>query len=321
MPQLTGGHSFDPDGFSRGLQLILWGFMKKLIIADRIATPVGVIFSSPENYSGVMAFLGAAFYGIQVYADFSGGMDIALGAAQTFGISLAQNFTQPYFSTSVEDFWRRWHITLSRFFGTYVYIPLGGNRKGIAIQCRNLFIVFLLSGIWHGAGWTFIVWGIMHGICVIFETLVPPMKAEDPRSPRCRILTLLRKVRTFLLVTLSFSIFRAESLGDAGILWKRLFAGGWNGMLLGISGSISLPEFYVIQKLIAMKAPGLAVPFCMAVIVGLLLLSLLLITGPKAESWIQKHGTKIGSALLLAVLFLWSFASLSQVSTFLYFDF
>ncbi|MCR4897088.1 MAG: MBOAT family protein, partial [Lachnospiraceae bacterium] len=323
LPQLTARENRRPDAEKvyRGLALFTLGLSKKVLLADTLAQLVNAEYDAIAYLDVPSAWVTIIFYMLELYFDFSGYTDMARGIGLLFGFTLPENFNSPLMSDSVKDFWRRWHMTLSRFFGSYVYIPLGGNRRGKAIQCRNLLIVFLLSGLWHGAGWTFLVWGLMHGLCAVFETLLPPLRTESWKPASVKLLTAFRKIRTFLLVTLSFSVFRAASLQDAALLWKKLFLGGWNGMLLGISGTIAMPETFVIQKLIAMKAPGLAVPFCMAVMIGLLVLSILLIAGPRAEDWLEKKGHKVSSALLLAVLFLWSFTSLSQVSTFLYFDF
>ena len=270
-PQLAEGHPFDPDGFCRGLQLILWGFMKKLIIADRIATPVSAIFSAPENYSGVMAFLGAAFYGIQVYADFSGGMDIALGAAQTFGITLTPNFTQPYFSTSVEDFWRRWHITLGAWMKDYIFYPLSLSKAfgSLSQKARKLvgpslgkklpsilamFIVYFLVGIWHGPQWTYILYGIWNGIFIVGGLLLPDLYEKgrrlfriDEDSASWRV---FRMIRTFWIISVGRFFSRAKDTATAFAMIGSMFHNWYdlsplsNGALLGLG--LEGPDWIVL---------------------------------------------------------------------------
>ena len=162
--QLKEKHTKSRAALVNGAWLILRGFYKKVVVADYLAVYVDKVYSSPEKAGGIGAVLGTVFFAIQIYCDFSGYTDIARGAARMMGIRLMENFRHPYRAVSIQDFWRRWHISLTRWFTDYVYIPLGGNRKGFVKQCRNILIVFLLSGFWHGASWNFVVWGMIHGI-------------------------------------------------------------------------------------------------------------------------------------------------------------
>ena len=162
--QLKEKHTKSRAALVNGAWLILRGFYKKVVVADYLAVYVDKVYSSPEKAGGIGAVLGTVFFAIQIYCDFSGYTDIARGAARMMGIRLMENFRHPYRAVSIQDFWRRWHISLTRLFTDYVYIPLGGNRKGFVKQCRNILIVFLLSGFWHGASWNFVVWGMIHGI-------------------------------------------------------------------------------------------------------------------------------------------------------------
>src|SRR5688572_22364742 len=162
LPQLKHERQFNYLQSVDGLRQILWGLFKKIVIADNCATYANLIFNNSEQYSGSTLLLGAIFFAFQIYGDFSGYSDIALGTARLFGVELLQNFAFPYFSRDIGEFWRRWHISLSSWFKDYVYIPLGGSNGGTWLKIRNVFVIFLLSGFWHGANWTFIVWGLLN---------------------------------------------------------------------------------------------------------------------------------------------------------------
>ena len=194
-----------------GMRQILWGFFKKMVIADNCALVVNDIFSNYTNYSGSTLVLGAVLFAFQIYGDFSGYSDIAIGTAKLFGITLKQNFNYPYFSRNIIDFWRRWHISLNTWFVDYVYIPLGGSREGEYKHIRNILVIFLLSGLWHGANWTFVTWGIYHGLLFIPLLLMDKNKLPDSNMIRSVISMLI----TFGFVTLGWIIFRAETLSMA----------------------------------------------------------------------------------------------------------
>ncbi|HJS01295.1 MAG TPA: MBOAT family O-acyltransferase, partial [Flavobacterium sp.] len=164
MPQIKVKRSFSYDQGISGLYQILWGLFKKIVIADNCAHFANVIFDNPDQYSGSTLIMGALFFTFQIYGDFSGYSDIALGVSRLFGIELLKNFAFPYFSRDIAEFWRRWHISLSSWFKDYVYIPLGGSKGGKWMQIRNIFIIFLLSGFWHGANWTFLMWGFLNAL-------------------------------------------------------------------------------------------------------------------------------------------------------------
>ena len=194
-----------------GMRQILWGFFKKMVIADNCALVVNDIFSNYTNYSGSTLVLGAVLFAFQIYGDFSGYSDIAIGTAKLFGITLKQNFNYPYFSRNIIDFWRRWHISLNTWFVDYVYIPLGGSREGEYKHIRNILVIFLLSGLWHGANWTLVTWGIYHGLLFIPLLLMDKNKLPDSNMIRSVISMLI----TFGFVTLGWIIFRAETLSMA----------------------------------------------------------------------------------------------------------
>lgn len=191
-----------------GMRQILWGFFKKMVIADNCALVVNDVFSNYTNYSASTLVLGAVMFAFQIYGDFSGYSDIAIGTAKLFGITLKQNFNYPYFSINIIDFWRRWHISLNTWFVDYVYIPLGGSREGRYKHIRNIFVIFLLSGLWHGANWTFIIWGIYHALLFIPLLLINKNKQPDLNGFRSVVSMLV----TFGFVTLGWIIFRADTL-------------------------------------------------------------------------------------------------------------
>ncbi len=218
LPQFYKKHSFDKERVLLGLKWMLWGFFKKIVIADRTAVAVDTIYASPQSYSGLYLFLAMILFTFQIYCDFSGYSDIALGSAKVLGFDLMMNFKKPYLSKSIKEFWRRWHVSLSTWFMDYVYIPLGGNRKGQTRQCWNLFVTFLVSGLWHGANWTYAIWGGLHGVY-----LVVGRWTENVRKKIRTILHLEKNILwsgwnilcTFLLFSLSLVIFRANTITDA----------------------------------------------------------------------------------------------------------
>lgn len=244
LPQFYKNTNFDWFRTTNGLKLIAWGLFKKLVIADRLAAFVNVVYADPSGYQGVSLVVAAVFYSFQIYCDFSGYTDIAIGIAQIFGIRLTDNFDRPYSAISVADFWRRWHISLSSWLRDYLYIPLGGNRVKIQRLYVNYLVVFFICGLWHGANWTFIVWGILHGayLCIGRFSL-------DARNRLAITLGLnkapvlqrtLRIVVTFALITFAWIFFRASTLTDACYIithlhvgWDRMLdSGAWSSMIL-----------------------------------------------------------------------------------------
>lgn len=206
---------------------MLWGFFLKLVIADRCAILVNTVYSSPDSYIGWQLVLASIFFALQIYCDFMGYSTIAKGAALVLGIRLMNNFEQPYFATSIKDFWRRWHISLSSWFRDYVYIPLGGSRCSKIKKYRNLLLTFLISGLWHGANWTFLVWGGVHGLYQIVEDMLKPWSEKIIR--KCRVDTacfswkVMMVLKTFFLVDIAWIFFRADSIHSAFMILKNSF--------------------------------------------------------------------------------------------------
>ena len=207
-----------------GLRRILWGVFKKVVIADHLAIYVNVAYNNAHDYTGPVLILATIFFTFQIYCDFSGYSDIARGCAQVLGIHLMENFRQPYLSRSVREFWRRWHIFLSTWFRDYLYIPLGGNRVAFGYMLVNIMIVFVVSGLWHGASWTFAIWGALHGSYLVGETVLfrwnQPAKFHLPFAvPR-----IVKMLFTFMLVCFAWIFFRANSLNDAWYIVNHLFS-------------------------------------------------------------------------------------------------
>lgn len=222
LPQFHEEKKFDADRAVEGLQLILWGFFKKVVIADRVAIYVNSVYNDVDAYTGLPLIIATLFFTFQIYCDFSGYSDIAIGTAKVMGFDLMQNFRQPYFSQSIREFWGRWHISLSTWFRDYVYIPLGGNRVGLLRHLSNLFIVFLVSGLWHGAGWTFVIWGALHGAAIVLVALLSHYKINF-LSGKNVAMVLTRVLITFVFVSFAWIFFRANSFADAQYIVSHLF--------------------------------------------------------------------------------------------------
>lgn len=198
-----------------------WGLFKKMVIADTLSKYVSAVYDMPQNFSGFALVLATLFFSLQIYCDFSGYSDIAIGTAKLLGINLMTNFKSPYFSQSVKEFWSRWHISLSTWFRDYVYIPLGGNRKGKFRKYINTLITFLASGLWHGANWTFVVWGGIHGVTQILEDLV----IHNSKQKSTGIVRCIRTLLVFLFASFAWIFFVSNSIGDAFYVISNLFVG------------------------------------------------------------------------------------------------
>jgi len=232
LPQFYYKRKFEYSQAVDGLRQILWGLFKKIVIADNCAEYANIIFNNSGDYSGSTLILGALFFACQIYGDFSGYSDIAIGTARLFGFNLMQNFAFPYFSRDIAEFWRRWHISLSTWFRDYLYIPLGGSRGGLSMKIRNTFIIFVVSGFWHGANWTFIVWGALNALYYIPLMLAKRNRANLEVVAKGKLIPSFRDIInifiTFNLTLLAWVFFRANNLKHAfsylsGIFSKSLF--------------------------------------------------------------------------------------------------
>lgn len=228
LPQIKKKRDFSYVKATDGMRQILWGLFKKIVIADHCATFANLIFNNHTLFPGSTLALGALFFTFQIYCDFSGYSDIALGTARLFGIDLLRNFAFPYFSRDIAEFWRRWHISLSSWFKDYLYIPLGGSRRGMGIAIRNTFIIFIVSGFWHGANWTFIAWGFLNAIfilpSVLFKTNRNHLDIVAAGSLMPSFKDILSIMLTFALTTFAWIFFRAESLNVAFDYISEIFS-------------------------------------------------------------------------------------------------
>ena len=236
LPQLRNERVLDREALAAGGLLLLEGYFKKLVIADSLAVYVDRVYGAPATARGPEIALATVLFGLQIYCDFSGYSSIARGTARLLGVELTENFRRPYASRSVREFWRRWHISLTGWFTDYVYIPLGGSRRGLLRQLLNTLIVFLLSGLWHGAGWTFVLWGLVHGLYLVGGTLLERVSRRTASRPAADI---ARTIGTFVLVSLPWLLFRAASPSDAVLLLGRLLT-GWDGAAAALHAAAPL---------------------------------------------------------------------------------
>ena len=235
-------HEFDAKRASSGLRMMVWGFFKKIVIADRLAVIVDTVYNNPSGYDGVIYIIATVAFAFQIYCDFSGYSDIAIGSARIMGFGLMKNFERPYFSKSVTEFWRRWHISLSTWFRDYLYFPLGGSKKGYFRTFLNLFIIFLVSGLWHGASWTFVIWGALNGVAIVIEKIlgigkragkelyVKQEAVETRQRPlllrlASNIFGIIPMLLTFAFTCFTWVFFRARSLGEAFYMLPRFLQG------------------------------------------------------------------------------------------------
>lgn len=226
LPQIHKSNKINYERFTSGLTIVLIGVFKKVVIADRLAFYVNKVYDNVHIYKGWPLIVATVFFGIQLYCDFSGYTDIAIGCAKMLGFDLIKNFEYPYFSKNIQEFWKRWHISLTSWFRDYLYIPLGGNRKGKIRTYLNILIVFLASGFWHGASWTFILWGAIHGVYQIIGKLTKGFK-ERIRSilrinKNSKLLGFIQMIITFILVDFAWIFFRANSISDARYIISNL---------------------------------------------------------------------------------------------------
>jgi alginate O-acetyltransferase complex protein AlgI len=247
LPQFFQKRTFDYSSAVDGMRQILWGLFKKIVIADNCAEYANMIFNNSADYSGSTLALGAIFFAFQIYGDFSGYSDIAIGTSRLFGFDLMRNFNFPYFSRDIAEFWRRWHISLSTWFRDYLYIPLGGSKGGTWMKIRNTFIIFIVSGFWHGANWTFIVWGLLNAIYFI-----PLLLTNNNRNnlETVALGKLIPSIKDFLLILFTFSLtviawifFRAENVGHA----------------IGYISEILSPSFFTIPQFEGMAGASVTI--------------------------------------------------------------
>ena len=337
MPQFENvqNRRFQSKSFARGVVLFVLGLAKKVLLADVLALPANYGFASAYYLDTGAAALTLLSYAFELYFDFSGYCDMAMGFGKMFNIELPENFDAPYRACTVKELWNRWHKTLTRFFTQYVYFPLGGSRRGAPRTVLNILLVFALSGLWHGANWTFIVWGLMQGALVVWDTVglvaVAPASGQRPagtllsRTGRRPLLTVPRAVGgvcTFAMFTLSLVFFRSSDLTYAGAMLRRLCIPLWPGWILRTAQTVELPELYVLTKGVQQLWPAAEPYVYLAIWLSLLAFGAFLILTQKKARTIAMEARLTGRFCFgIALLFVWCVASLSQVSTFLYFNF
>jgi len=223
--QFRQNHQFDYDRITSGLRLIAWGLFKKVVIADRLSILVDKVYSSPSQHDSSSLAIATIFFTFQIFCDFSGYSDMAIGTARIMGFNLMKNFDRPYHSKSIDEFWKRWHISLSTWFKDYLYIPLGGNRVAIPRWYLNLFVVFLISGLWHGANWTFIIWGALHGLYLILGNMTSAFRHKINKVLHIDKFNFLKILSTFLLVSFAWIFFRADTTISALYISKKIVLG------------------------------------------------------------------------------------------------
>lgn len=297
LPQFYKKRIFSYEQSVAGLRLMLWGFFKKIVIADNIARSVDMVFNHPADFHGITVVLATIGFAIQIYCDFSGYSDIAIGCAKLFGIEIMKNFDAPYFSKSPKEFWRKWHISLSTWFRDYVYIPLGGNRKGLSKMQWNLMITFLISGLWHGANWTFVIWGFLHGSAVCIQNYIEHKKINF------RINTYLSGLLLFSFVCFAWIFFRAANLQAAILLLSNIFhPAGASEINIFLGSQIYLSRF--------------AASLCLFVLLEILIRNI------NMQNWFNRIQRKWRRAFYYAIVF-WIvyFGAFDNTPHFMYFQF
>jgi len=313
IPQFFKKHEFNYERVRSGLQKMMWGFFKKIVIADRLAIIVDAVYNSPEDYSGFSLMLATIFFTFQIYCDFSGYSDIAIGAARVMGFELIENFKRPYFSKSISEFWKRWHISLSSWFKDYLYIPLGGNRVVKWKWYYNLFITFLVSGFWHGANWTFIIWGALHGFYLITAILInnPKKKILNMFKLQGSLVHKLYQISaTFILASFAWIFFRANNFSEAIYIVTHLFK------------DIDISNFNELK--LQFRGMGIFISDILICSFLIILMEVYHFFERKEDVWIQLNKKSmwirwsVYYILLFALLFL---APYSKVNNFIYFQF
>ncbi len=302
--QFLEKHHFDYHRAVSGLRLMLWGMFKKVVIADRLAVFVEKIYDSPDGYQGLPLILATIAFSFQIFCDFSGYTDIALGAARIMGFRLMKNFDRPYFSKSIGEFWRRWHISLSSWFKDYLYIPLGGNRVSLPRKYFNLFLVFMISGLWHGASWNFVIWGTLHGIYQIIGQFTAKWQEKISNLlPSDFLKKVFNAGLVFTLVSFAWIFFRAKTFRQALYISKGIFAKSSHSLsevlnIFGVKEVIIAVLAVILMEMVHWAQRGESI-------------SLIFDKWPKWQKW------SVYYLLFLSILF---FASYSNIQ-FIYFQF
>jgi len=305
---------FDYENMRRGLILIAWGLIKKVVIADRLALFVNQVYGNTASYRGLPLVIATVFFAFQIFCDFSGYSDIAIGTARCMGFHLMTNFDRPYQSSSIGEFWRRWHISLSTWFRDYVYIPLGGNRVATGRRYFNLLLVFLVSGVWHGANWTFVIWGGLHGCYLVAEDMLYG-KFQQLKAPLHFWGKLLKQSVVFMLVTLAWIFFRANSVSTAFYVLSNFFY-NWGSQLKQVLKNENMARL----KLLYIGQEGMQ--FYLAVFFVLLMIVIHRLQGKGSfDDWLVQKNKRTRWSVYYSMLLLFIFFGVFNRSDFIYFQF
>ena len=313
LPQIQSRANWVPSArnLSRGLTAFSFGLFKKVLVADPFGAAADWGWNHLNDLNIPAAILVILAYSLQLYFDFAGYSDMASGVALCFNIELPMNFDSPYRARDIADFWKRWHITMTRFFTQYVYIPLGGSRHGLIHTCINTLIIFLLSGLWHGAAWTFVLWGALHGIAmVVCRVLKAHTKRHLPLLPAWLL--------TFVFVNLCWVFFRAPSIAAAGQLLSRTVMGGFGALPADLTDCFMITEFSCLQQLLPFSKEAFATVVCIFFVLAALAGA---VFPQNMQQRLKNFQPKPSLCVAATLLLFWSILSLSGVSTFLYFIF
>lgn len=326
------------DRIAEGFGLFILGLAKKVLIADILGAGADYGYANTVLLGRIDAILVIVSYSLQLYFDFSGYCDMARGIGKMLGIEIPLNFNSPYKAVNIIDFWKRWHITLNRFFTKYVYIPLGGNRRGRVRTYLNLMIVFLLSGLWHGAGWNYLVWGTLHGVLYVLtrlwqEGIKPRFIRKNETSPAAAVMpgdsvgirlgrlvmTCMSRILLFIYISVAWVYFRAQDIAQANRMLYAAFKGSWQKISADLAACFQVDEFWYVIKVLRLdnKAYSRYILMWLILAVGIYLS----MTGRNASQRMERVKYRTSSAAVFAVLALWCVLTFSEVSTFLYFNF
>ena len=327
---------FNVDNFTDGCVQAILGLGKKVLLADTLALVVNSAYDNRYYFTTWSAILFIVTYAFELYFDFSGYCDIAMGIGKMFNYNIPRNFNYPYRSTSMKEFWNRWHITLGRFFVTYVYIPLGGSRKGTKRKMLNYMAVFLFSGLWHGSSWNYVMWGFLNGLGVIYNNLrmekkhikikenqmkniCESNKSEKNVSGKTKKFVSWLCTFGYFLFTLIF--FRCETMHDVGIVFKGLVNPVGVKFVVDMAQYMDIPELYIFKRALEMMAPQFIRSLYFVAYIIVMIICTLLLRGKNAEDIVKEGNYTTKMAVGLSIILIWSIISLSGVSTFLYFNF
>ncbi|MDE7429684.1 MAG: MBOAT family protein, partial [Lachnospiraceae bacterium] len=322
LPQFErlGQEEVNWERIAEGFVLFVLGLFKKVLLADTFGRGVDYGYENLTALGRADAVLVIVFYALQLYFDFSGYCDMARGLGKMLGIEIPVNFDSPYKAVNIVDFWKRWHITLNRFFTKYVYIPLGGNRKGPGRIYVNLLIVFFLSGLWHGAGWNFIVWGMLHGVLYVATRFWQKnIRKYDNNVRKTIFTTIMSQILLFIYVSVAWVYFRAADIAQANSLLKAACLGKRQKISQALAECFQLDEFWYIIKVLHLDNYSYSRYILMVLILAVGLY--LAMAGKNAAQLAERFRYRAWSALVIAVLAVWCVLSFSGVSTFLYFNF